>query len=200
MGYELTLDEICGMLRFCVEDANQMDGYRYMWITLKDVGHVGLGPATDLLITITLTTLANISPYLKGVSKVMLTKVDYKEETSRTRGFHMGDQVYHVISEHGLGEEGLKEMDNIRKNLEVYVDNMITKNTSIKSHLFNLTKYNMHLNPAKCPFNVKVGKFLDYMFIERGNEVKPGHAILEMYNSQNVQQLQFFDLLLQANN
>ena len=58
----------------------------------------------------------------------------------------------------------------IGRNVEVYVDDMLVKSRDKIDHLndleetFNtLDKYKMKLNPAKCVFVVALGKFLGFM-------------------------------------
>ena len=65
----------------------------------------------------------------------------------------------------------------IRRNVEVYVDDMLVKSKIEANHLDNpketfstLHKYNMKLNPAKRVFAVASGKFLRFMVSQRGIE------------------------------
>lgn len=69
----------------------------------------------------------------------------------------------------------------IGRNMEIYVDDMLVKSTKAQSHRADLKetfeilqKYNIKLNPAKCAFGVRAGKFLWYVVIERGVEVRKG--------------------------
>ncbi len=62
----------------------------------------------------------------------------------------------------------------IGKTIEVYVDYMIIKSKKIKDHAKDITeafeildKVGMKLNPNKCTFEVREGKFLGYMVSER---------------------------------
>ena len=64
--------------------------------------------------------------------------------------------------------------------MEVYVDDMITKSQMIDQHLedlrqtFQIIRENkMRLNPGKCAFGVRAGKFLGFMVHERGIEANP---------------------------
>ena len=77
----------------------------------------------------------------------------------------------------------------IRRNVEVYVDDMFVKSLDEGKHLddlqetFNtLRRYNMKLNPSKCAFEVASGKFLGFMVSHRGIEGNPEKikAILDM--------------------
>ncbi|GJU90017.1 reverse transcriptase domain-containing protein [Tanacetum coccineum] len=63
----------------------------------------------------------------------------------------------------------------IRKNLEVYVDDMVVKSKTEREMLAdiaetfdNLKRINMKLNPKKCSFRVMEGKFLGYMVTSKG--------------------------------
>ena len=58
----------------------------------------------------------------------------------------------------------------IRRNVEVYMDNMLVKSKEEENYLDNLKEmfgtlrqYNMKLNPTKCAFGVSFGKFLGFM-------------------------------------
>ena len=68
----------------------------------------------------------------------------------------------------------------IRKNVQVYVDDMLVKSIREEDHLDDLKEtfdtfysYNMKLNPSKCAFGVTAGKFLGFMVSQRGIEVNP---------------------------
>ena len=68
----------------------------------------------------------------------------------------------------------------LRRNVEVYVDDMLVKSLDEGKHLddlqetFNtLRRYNMKLNPSKCAFEVASGKFLGFMVSHRGIEGNP---------------------------
>uniref|UniRef100_A0A2N9FNL6 Uncharacterized protein n=1 Tax=Fagus sylvatica TaxID=28930 RepID=A0A2N9FNL6_FAGSY len=79
--------------------------------------------------------------------------------------------------------------DQIGRNVEVYVDDMLVKSKEEDDHLDDLRetfqtlrKYQMKLNPSKCAFGVYSGKFLGFMVSQRGIEANPDKikAILEM--------------------
>ena len=89
----------------------------------------------------------------------------------------------------------------IRRNVEVYVDDMLVKSQNEEIHLDNLQEtfdtlrqYNMKLNPSKCAFGVSSGKFLGFMVSHRGIEANPNkiQAILDMKPLQNVKEVQSF--------
>ena len=68
----------------------------------------------------------------------------------------------------------------MRKNIEIYIDDMVVKSKVVSKHLEDLgtifeilRKYKLRLNASKCPFGVGLGKFLGYMVTHRGIEVNP---------------------------
>ena len=77
----------------------------------------------------------------------------------------------------------------IRRNIQVYLDNMLVKSIREDDHLDDLKEtfdtirsYNMKLNPSKCSFGVTAGKFLGFMVSQRGIEVNLDkiQAIMEL--------------------
>ena len=73
--------------------------------------------------------------------------------------------------------------------MEVYIDDMLVKSTTAGLHISHLSEafqilrnYNMNLNPAKCAFDVLVGKFLGFIVNHRGIEANPDKikAVLDM--------------------
>lgn len=70
--------------------------------------------------------------------------------------------------------------NQIRKNIEVYVDNMLVKSLLAEQHLSDLSetfqtlrKHKMKLNPKKCAFGVSAGKFFGFMISQWGIEANP---------------------------
>ena len=68
----------------------------------------------------------------------------------------------------------------IRRNVQVYVDDMLVKSRREEDHLKDLKEtfdtlcsYNIKLNPGKCAFRVMAGKFLGFMVSQRGIEANP---------------------------
>nr|KYP33134.1 Retrovirus-related Pol polyprotein from transposon opus [Cajanus cajan] len=87
----------------------------------------------------------------------------------------------------------------IGRNMEVYVDDMVVKTTSAVDHATDLAevfaqlrKHNMRLNPEKCVFGVQGGKFLGFMITSRGIEANPEKckAIIQMQSPQTVKEVQ----------
>ncbi|XP_071697016.1 uncharacterized protein [Rutidosis leptorrhynchoides] len=80
-------------------------------------------------------------------------------------------------------------MDQIGRNLEAYVDDIVIKSHTeekmlrdIQETFVSLRKINMKLNPKKCTFGVEEGKFLGHIVTERGIKANPKkiQAIEEM--------------------
>lgn len=66
-----------------------------------------------------------------------------------------------------------------RRNMEVYMDNMMVKIKTTKVHSIDLEEvlsiiqyYKMHINPKKCAFVVTSGKFFGYEVSSKGNRGK----------------------------
>ena len=87
----------------------------------------------------------------------------------------------------------------IERNVQVYVDNMLVKSQREEDHLEDLREtfntfrsYNMKLNLGKCAFGVTVGKFLEFMVSQKGIEANPDKiwAIIEIAPLRNVKEVQ----------
>ena len=87
----------------------------------------------------------------------------------------------------------------IRRNIQVYVNDMLVKSLRENNHLDDLQEtfdtlwsYNMKLNPRKCVFGVSAGKFLGFMVSQRGIEVNPEkvRAIMELGPPRTVKEVQ----------
>ena len=87
----------------------------------------------------------------------------------------------------------------IRRNVQVYVDDMLVKSLRENDHLNDLQEtfdtlrsYNMKLNPRKCVFGVTAEKFLSFMVSQRGIEVNPKkvRAIMELEPPRTVKAVQ----------
>ena len=89
----------------------------------------------------------------------------------------------------------------IRRNMEVYVDDMLVKSKEESAHLDDLQKtfttlrqYQMKLNPSKCAFGVVLSKFLGFTVSQRGIEanLKKVRAILDMTSPKTVKEVKKF--------
>jgi hypothetical protein len=68
--------------------------------------------------------------------------------------------------------------DLIGKLVEIYIDNVVVKSTSIRGHLGDLRqvfewtrRFRLKMNPKKCAFGVSAGQFLGFLVHERGIEI-----------------------------
>ncbi|KAL0377767.1 UNVERIFIED_CONTAM: Transposon Tf2-12 polyprotein [Sesamum radiatum] len=83
--------------------------------------------------------------------------------------------------------------------MEVYIDDMLVKSVEEQDHIKDLVEcfqiletFGMKLNPAKCTFGVRGGKFLGYMISERGIEANPEkiNAIMNMSPPRSIKEVQ----------
>ncbi|KAL0454671.1 UNVERIFIED_CONTAM: hypothetical protein Slati_0806300 [Sesamum latifolium] len=88
----------------------------------------------------------------------------------------------------------------IGRNMEVYVDDMLVKSKKAPDHIKDLKetfsilrKYKLKLNPGKCAFGVRGGRFLEFMVTQRGIEANPSNikAILDMKAPSNINEQAF---------
>ena len=84
--------------------------------------------------------------------------------------------------------------------MEVYVDDILVKSKEAVDHISHLEKcfsivrkYGMKLNPEKCTFGVRGGKFLGYMVIQRGIEANPDKikAIMDLPHPEKLRDVQW---------
>ena len=89
--------------------------------------------------------------------------------------------------------------EQIGRNTEVYVDDMLIKSKEELTHLDDLKEtfttlrqYQMKLNPSKCAFGVVSGKFLEFMVSQRGIEANSEkvQAIIDMTSPKTVKEVQ----------
>ena len=80
------------------------------------------------------------------------------------------------------------------KNLDVYVDDSIVKSKTEEEMIIdlqetfdNMKKYKMKLNPKKCVFRIKSGKFLGYLVSQRGIDANPEkvQAVIDLVEPRN---------------
>ncbi|KAL0434358.1 UNVERIFIED_CONTAM: hypothetical protein Slati_2770100 [Sesamum latifolium] len=86
-----------------------------------------------------------------------------------------------------------------RMCIEVYIDDMLVKSKEEQSHVTDLEetfsilrKYKLKLNPGKCAFGVRIGRFLGFMVTQRG--IEANHlkikVILDMKAPTNINEVQ----------
>ncbi|GKV40302.1 hypothetical protein SLEP1_g47964 [Rubroshorea leprosula] len=135
-------------------------------------------------------------------------QVPMAPEDEEKTSFYAGDEIYcYVMMPFGLKNVGATYQkmvtivfrDQIGRNLEVYVDDIVVKSLKADDHLTdlaetfnNLRQNRMRLNPAKCIFGVEFEKFLGFMVSRRGIEVNPEkiRAIAEMEPLKSVKDIQ----------
>lgn len=87
----------------------------------------------------------------------------------------------------------------LRRNLEVYVNDIVAKFDNLSAYIKDLEKvfgklwkHNMRLNPDKCVFGAKGGKFLGFMLTRRGIHANPNkcQVILDMRSPRNIKETQ----------
>ncbi|KAK0578013.1 hypothetical protein LWI29_003667 [Acer saccharum] len=142
-------------------------------------------PRIDQLVNATAghELLSFMDVYL-GYNQIRMNKAD-EEKTSFTTD--QGLYCYKVMP-FGLKNTGAtyQRLVNrifawqIGRNMEVYVDDMLTKSTTVEKHSEDLKetfdilrKYKMKLNLSKCVFGVLSGRFLGFQVHQRGIEVNP---------------------------
>jgi hypothetical protein len=89
--------------------------------------------------------------------------------------------------------------DQIGKNVQVYVDDIVVKTREgatlledLRETFTNLNRYNIKLNPLKCVFGVPASQLLGYLISERGIEanLEKIQALLTMQEQTNLRGVQ----------
>ncbi|XP_027166642.1 uncharacterized protein LOC113766677 [Coffea eugenioides] len=89
--------------------------------------------------------------------------------------------------------------NQIGRNMEVYVDDMLVKSRTQEQFINDLREIfdvlrssRMRLNPKKCTFGVRSGKFLGYMISKDGVRANPDKvkAIMDMAPPRNIKEVQ----------
>jgi len=87
----------------------------------------------------------------------------------------------------------------VGRNVQAYVDDMVVTSHERGQHVVDLeelfatiSKYRLKLNPEKCVFGVKAGKFLGFMLTERWIEANHNKcaAIIAMRSPTSVKEVQ----------
>ena len=137
--------------------------------------------------------LLMIMDAFSGYNQIRLTKEDQKKTAFITSqglycykvmpfGLKNARATYQRLVNKMFGQQ-------IGRNMEVYVDDMLVKSKEELTHLDDLKemfttlkKYQMRLNPSKCVFGLVSGKFLGFMVSQRGIEANPEkvRAIINM--------------------
>jgi hypothetical protein len=161
-------------------------------------------PRMDVLIDSTSGhELLSFMDAFSGYNQIHMSELD-KEKTSfiTDRGLYCYNMMPFGLKNAGATYQRLVNRmfrDQIGRNVEVYVDDMLVKSRKATNHLANLEetfntlkRYRMKLNPAKCAFGVSSGKILGFMVSSRVIEANPEkvRAVLEMQAPRTTKQLQ----------
>ncbi|XP_073063957.1 uncharacterized protein [Primulina eburnea] len=108
-----------------------------------------------------------------------------KNDRDKTNFITSGGTSGYIVMPFGLKNAGAtyqRIMNRVfekqqSRNVEVYVDDILDKSKEVANFIANLEQtfatlmnYEIKLNPAKCFFEVKSGKFLDFIVTDRGIE------------------------------
>nr|XP_017221119.1 PREDICTED: uncharacterized protein LOC108197890 [Daucus carota subsp. sativus] len=107
----------------------------------------------------------------------------------------------HLMNAGSTYQKAMNEIfkDQLGRNLECYVDDIISKSTSVPGHISdlrecfeNMRRTKLKLNPDKCTFGVEAGKFLGFMVSNRGIEANPEKikAVQEMQPPRTQREVQ----------
>ncbi|XP_011078132.1 uncharacterized protein LOC105161948 [Sesamum indicum] len=139
-------------------------------------------PRIDLLVDSTAgCALFSMMDAYQGYHQIFMAKEDAEKTAFVTeKGVYCYDVMPFGLKNAGATYQRLVNRmfkDHIGNTMEVYVDDMLVKSKKEDDHLTNLRtafdimrSYGMKLNPSKCTFGVRGGKFLGYMVSERGIE------------------------------
>ncbi|KAM1489374.1 hypothetical protein ACFXTO_032646 [Malus domestica] len=151
-------------------------------------------PLIDRLIyfTVRCELLSFIDAY-SGYNQILMNPPDQEHTTFITdKGLYCYKVMPFGLKNAGVTYQRLVNSmftEQIRKNMEVYVDDMLVKSKHADQHITNLSetftilnRYRMRLNPNKYAFGVGSSKFLGFMISQRGIEANPEKikAILDM--------------------
>ncbi|GJW16733.1 reverse transcriptase domain-containing protein [Tanacetum coccineum] len=149
----------------------------------------------------------------KGYHQVQMSKDDEEKTAFYTdQGTYCYTKMPFGLKNVGATYQRLVDTvfkDQIGRNLEAYVDDMVIKSrdekgllTDIEETFKTLRKINMKLNPKKCSFGMEEGKFLGYIVTSKGIRANPGKtkAIMDMQSPKSLKQMQTFSGKLAALN
>jgi len=184
-----------GKWRMCVDFTNLNKAY------LKDSFPL---PQIDLLVDSTSGhELLSFMDAFSGYNQIYMEEADQEKTAFITdRGLYCYKMMPFGLKNAGATYQRLVNMmfwNQIDRNVEVYVDDMMVKSIRATKHIEDLRetfrtlrKYKMKLNPMKCAFGVSSGKFLGFMVSQRGIEANPEKvkAVLEMEAPRTTKQLQ----------
>ena len=161
-------------------------------------------PRIDLIVDATTGhELLSFMDAFSGYNQISMD-LDDQEKTSFVTG--QGTYCYRVMP-FGLKNAGATyhRMVNrmfqkqIGTSMEVYIDDMLVKQTTADLHIAHMSKafqilreYDMKLNPTKCAFGVSARKFLGFIVNNQGIEANPDKikAMLDMLPPSSIKEVQ----------
>ena len=161
-------------------------------------------PRINLIVDVTAGyELLSFMDAFSGYNQISMDLDDQEKTSFVTR---QGTYYYKVMP-FGLKNAGatyqrlVKRMfqKQIGASMEVYIDDMLVKSTTVELHIAHLSEafqilreYNMKLNPAKCAFGVSTEKFLGFIVNNRGIEENPDKikVVLDMPPPSNIKEVQ----------
>ncbi|XP_073294523.1 uncharacterized protein [Primulina huaijiensis] len=129
------------------------------------------------------------------------------EDQDKASFITSGGTFCYVVMPFGLKNDGATYQrlmnhvfqKQIGRNIEVYVDDILIKTREVSCFIDDLAEtfttlkqYGIKLNPAKCVFGIRSGKFLGFLVTDRGIEAntKKIKAIIDMPSPQSVRDVQ----------
>lgn len=145
--------------------------------------------------------LSFMDAYL-GYNQIRMYPFDAEKMTFMTKGANYYYEVMPFrLKNAGATYQRLMDKifaDQMGRNMEAYVDDMVVKSRTEKDHLADLqelfdtlARYSLKLNPEKCSFGLQAGKFLGFMLTGRGIEANPDKysAIINMRSPTTVKEV-----------
>ncbi|KAL0405082.1 UNVERIFIED_CONTAM: Retrovirus-related Pol polyprotein from transposon gypsy [Sesamum latifolium] len=137
----------------------------------------------------------------KGYHQIFMAEEDRDKTSFVTKNFVYCYNVMHfgIKTTSAIYQRLVNKMfkDLIGDTMEVYVDDMLVKSKRGREHILHLDKafeimraYGMKLNPMKCTFGVRGGKFIGYMVSEKGIKANPEkvEAIMQLSSSKTIKE------------
>ncbi|GJU66245.1 reverse transcriptase domain-containing protein [Tanacetum coccineum] len=139
----------------------------------------------------------------KGYHQIQMAKEDEEKTAFYTeQGTYCYTKMSFGLKNAGATYQRLVDstfQNQIGRNLEAYVDDMVIKSKEEKSLLADIAEtfeslktINMKLNPKKCSFGVEEGKFLGYMVTSEGIRANPKktRAISDLQSPKTLKEMQ----------
>ncbi|GJZ98021.1 reverse transcriptase domain-containing protein [Tanacetum coccineum] len=145
----------------------------------------------------------------KGYHQIQMSEEDEEKTAFYTdKGTYCYTKMSFGLKNVGATYQRLVDSDfqtQLGRNLEAYVDDMVIKCKTEQEIIMdvtetfdNLWKVNTKLNPKKCSFGVKEGKFLGYMVTSEGimANLKKTEVVMDMQSPKTLKELQSLSVKL----